>query len=175
LSLIPRSPRSPLRSGLRPLLSLLLLAGCWYGFAGGGLPADIKTAAVLPFDNLTTEPALTQQVNTAVRTAMQDRLGLRSAGEATADALVRGSITRYDPDQPVAYTGSGNNNVSVTQRALQITLNIEILDQKAGKTLWKRSGLIVEANYDPGQEADGRVRALEKLITDIVEGAQSQW
>ena len=26
------------------------MAGC-YGFAGGGLPADIKTVAVLPFDN----------------------------------------------------------------------------------------------------------------------------
>jgi hypothetical protein len=175
LSLTPRRRRSPPGSGLRLLLSPLLLAGCWYGFAGGGLPAGIKTAAVLPFDNLTTEPALTQQVNNAVRVAMLDRLGLRSAGEETADALVRGSITRYEPDLPVAYTGSDQNNVNVTQRALQITLNIEILDQKAGKPLWQRNGLIVEANYPPGQESDGRAKALEKLITNIVDGAQSQW
>mgnify|MGYP003551512205 CR=1 FL=1 len=72
----------------RLLPSLPLLAGCWYGFAGGGLPADIKTVAVLPFDNLTTEPALTQEVNVAVNTAMQGRLGLRSSGESTADAVV---------------------------------------------------------------------------------------
>ena len=175
MSQIPRRRRSLLRSGHRLLLSPLLLAGCWYGFAGGGLPAGIKTAAVLPFDNLTTEPTLTQQVNTAVRAAMLDRLGLRSAGEETADALVRGSITRYEPDLPVAYTGSGQNNVSVTQRALQITLNIEIIDQKAGKPLWQRNGLIVESNYAPGQETDGRAKALDKLITDIVDGAQSQW
>jgi hypothetical protein len=154
---------------------VLLLGGCWYGFAGGGLPAGIKTAAVMPFDNLTTEPTLTQEVNIAVRAAMQDRLGLRSAGEATADALVRGSITRYEPDQPVAYTGTSGNNVSVTQRALQITLNIEVYDQKAGKPLWQRNGLIVEANYAPGQESAGRAKALDKLITDIVDGAQSQW
>ena len=139
------------------------------------MPTGIKTAAVLPFDNLTTEPTLTQQVNTAVRTAMLDRLGLRSAGEATADALVRGSITRYEPDQPVAYSGTGQNNVSVTQRALTITVNIEIYDQKAGKPLWQRNGLIVEGNYPPGRESEGRATALEKLITDIVDGAQSQW
>lgn len=175
MSLTRARRRSRLPSGRRLLLSLPLLAGCWYGFAGGGLPADIKTVAVLPFDNLTTEPTLTQQVNNAVKVAMQDRLGLRSAGESTADAIVRGSITRYEPDQPVAYTGTSNNSVNVTQRALQITVNIEIYDQKAAKALWQRNGLIVEANYPPGQESEGRQRALEKLVTDIVDGAQSQW
>jgi hypothetical protein len=139
------------------------------------LPEGIKTVAVLPFDNLTTEPTLTQQVNDAVKLAMESRLGLRSAGESTADAIVRGSITRYEPDQPVAYTGTSDNGVNVTQRALQITVNIEIYDQKAAKALWQRNGLVVEANYPPGAEAEGRERALEKLVNDIVDGAQSQW
>ena len=167
--------------GRRLLLSLPLVAGCWYGFAGGGLPADIKTVAIMPFDNLTTEPALTQQVNEAVKTAMEGRLGLRAAGESTADAIVRGSITRYEPDLPVAYTGvgapnsAGNQRVLVTQRALQMTVNIEIYDQKAAKSIWKRNGLIVEANYDPGNEQEGRTRVLDKLVTNIVDGAQSQW
>ncbi len=129
----------------------------------------------MPFDNLTTEPTLTQQVNTAVQVAMQDRLGLRAAGENTADAIVRGSITRYEPDLPVAYTGTANNGVNVTQRALQMTVNIEIVDQRTTKPIWQKNGLIVEANYDPGNEAEGRRRALEKLVTDIVDGAQSQW
>jgi hypothetical protein len=133
--------------------------------------------AILPFDNLTTEPALTQEVNIAVQTAMQSRLGLRSAGESTADALVRGSITRYEPDLPVAYTGTGNanQNVVVTQRALQMTLNIEIVDQHNAKTIWKSNGMVVEANYPPGQESVGRASALDKLVTNIVDGAQSQW
>lgn len=166
---------SPRPSGLLLLLSLLGQAGCWYGFAGGGLPADVKTVAIMPFDNLTTEPTLTQQVNSAVQVAMEDRLGLRAAGENTADAIVRGSITRYEPDLPVAYSGGTDNSVNVTQRALQITVNIEIMDQRAAKPIWQRNGLIVEANYPPGQEAEGRRRALEKLVTDIVDGAQSQW
>ncbi len=76
---------------------------------------------------------------------------------------------------PGPRTPPGNQNVVVTQRALQMTVNIEIFDQKAGKSIWKRNGLIVEANYEPGREQDGRERALDKLVTDIVDGAQSQW
>lgn len=155
----------------------MLLAGGCYGFAGGGLPPTVKTVAVLPFENLTTEPTLTQEINATVREAVENRLGLRASGENTADALVRGSITRYEPDLPVAYTGTQDNRVAVTRRLLQITVNVEIIDQREGKSLWQRNGLTVEGDYEPGRETelDGRRKALEKLITNIVDGAQSQW
>lgn len=151
------------------------MAAC-YGFAGGGLPPSIRTVAVLPFDNQTPEPTLTQEVNSRVREAVQNRLGLRQASESQADAVVRGTITRYEPDLPVAYTGDDQDNqVTVTRRLVQITLSVEILDQRQDKPLWQRSGLLLEGDYDPGQEAQGRERALDKLVTNIVEGAQSQW
>src|SRR5439155_18397 len=64
------------------------LAACPYGFSGGLLP-NVKTVAILPFDNDTPEPALTQEVSQAVREALEGRLGLRVASEATADASGR--------------------------------------------------------------------------------------
>jgi hypothetical protein len=162
--------------GLAASLSLLLLGGCLYGFAGGGLPPSIKTVAVLPFDNQTPEPTLTQEVSVAVREAVQSRLGLREASERQADAVVRGTIARYEPDLPVAYQGNTQNNqVTVSRRLVQITVSVEILDQRRGKSLWSRSGLLLEGDYSPGQERDGRQKALDKLVTNIVEGAQSQW
>jgi lipopolysaccharide assembly LptE-like protein len=164
-------------SGFLASLSALALGGCLYGFAGGGLPPNIKTVAVLPFDNQTPEPTLTQEIAVAVREAVQGRLGLRQASERQADAVVRGTITRYEPDLPVAYTGEEQNGgrVTVTRRQLQISVSVEILDQDGGKPLWQRSGLLLKGDYDPGQEAEGRRRALEELVTNIVEGAQSQW
>jgi hypothetical protein len=155
--------------------SALALAGCLYGFAGGGLPPGIKTVAVLPFDNLTAEPTLTNEVSTAVREAVQGRLGLRQAGETQADAIVRGTISRYDPDVPVAYAGTQTNTVDVTRREVQITVSVEIFDQKSQKTLWQRAGLLEKGDYIPPAELDGRKKALDKLVTDIVDGAQSQW
>jgi hypothetical protein len=146
-----------------------------YGFAGGGLPPAIKTVAVLPFDNQTPEPTLTQEISRAVREAVERRLGLRQSAEAQADAVVRGSITRYEPDLPVAYTGGDSSRVTVTRREVQITVSVEILDQKRGKTLWQRNGLVVKGDYDSGQEAVGRSKALDDLVVNIVDGAQSQW
>jgi hypothetical protein len=146
-----------------------------YGFAGGGLPPSIKTVAVLPFDNQTPEPTLTQEISQAVREAVERRLGLRQSAEAQADAVVRGSITRYEPDLPVAYTGGDSSRVTVTRREVQITVSVEILDQKRGKTLWQRNGLVVKGDYDSGQEAVGRSKALDDLVVNIVDGAQSQW
>jgi hypothetical protein len=146
-----------------------------YGFAGGGLPPSIKTVAVLPFDNQTPEPTLTQVISRAVREAVERRLGLRQSAEAQADAVVRGSITRYEPDLPVAYTGGDSSRVTVTRREVQITVSVEILDQKRGKTLWQRNGLVVKGDYDSGQEAVGRSKALDDLVVNIVDGAQSQW
>jgi hypothetical protein len=153
-----------------------------YGFAGGGLPPDIKTVAVLPFDNLTSEPTLTAEINSKVREAVQGRLGLRQASESQADAIVKGSITRYDPDLPVAFAGTGATpnqagQVQVNRRLVQITVSVEILDQRQGKPLWQRSGLVLEGDYAPGSETeqDGREKALDKLVTNIVDGAQSQW
>jgi hypothetical protein len=140
----------------------------------------VKTVAVLPFDNLTAEPALQQEVNIAVREAVQDRLGLLEASENQADAVVRGVIRRYEPDLPVAFTGSqdpADRNVNVTRRLVQLTVDVEIFDQRASRALWQRPGLTVEGDYDTqgGRELDGRRKALDRLTISIVEGAQSQW
>jgi Lipopolysaccharide-assembly len=170
-------PTLRLISGFLASLSALSLGGCLYGFAGGGLPSSVRTVAVLPFDNQTPEPTLTQEIVVAVREAVEGRLGLRQASERQADAVVRGTITRYEPDLPVAYTGDEGDQgrVTVTRRQLQIMVSVEILDQDAGKALWQQSGLLLKGDYDPGQELEGRRRALDELVTRIVEGAQSQW
>jgi Lipopolysaccharide-assembly len=153
-------------------LAGLWLAGCVYGFAGGTLP-NVKTVAILPFENDTPEPALTQEVSEAVRQAFEGRLGLRVAPEATADAIVRGRIARYDPDVPIALL-PGQGQVTVTKRKVQLAVDVEILNQREGTTVWKRQ-VLVDGEYNPGREVEGRKVALDKLVNEIVDGAQSQW
>lgn len=154
---------------------MLALSGCIYGFSGGGLPTDVKTAAILPFDNLTSDPTLTSDISFAVREAIQSRLGLRQAGENQADAVVTGTITRYEPDLPVAFQGAEGNKVNVTRRLLQITVDVKIVNRATEKVIWERKSLMVEGDYETGKERDGRKKALDKLTQNIVDGAQSQW
>lgn len=149
---------------------------CLYGFAGGGLPPHIRTVAILPFDNQTADPQLTLQVSDAIREAFESRLGLRLAGEATADAVVRGAIVRYESDITASFQAAQPTaNTQVTRRLVRLSLNVEVFDQREGRMLWQRSGLTVDGEYAPPNEADGRQAALKKLVSDIVDGAQSQW
>ena len=157
------------------VLTGLLLTGCLYHFAGGGLPQHIKTVAVLPFDNETPQPTLQRELYELMRRDVENRLGLREAAEGKADAVVRGKILRYDPDIPAAYSADRNAVATSTERKLQITLDVEIVDQTTGRTLWTRKGMLEEGTYAERAEADGRHQALTKVVNDIIAGAQSQW
>lgn len=163
-------------SGGRALIAalVLMLAGCIYGFAGGGLPPHVKSVAVLPFDNETPDPTLQRQIYDQLRREVEGRLGLREASEGKADALVRGRIVRYDADIPVAYSADPAR-ASSAERKLQLTVDVEILDQTTGRTLWTRKGLLEEGTYAERSEPDGRRQAIEKLVNDVIAGAQSQW
>jgi hypothetical protein len=130
--------------------------------------------AIMPFENQTASPELQLEILESMRKELQRRLGVRDAAEQRADAIVRGKILGYDADVPVAFSADPRQAVSA-RRKLQITIDVEILDQTSGKTLWQRKGLKAEGEYGEGAEPAGRRQAIEKIVNDIVEGAQSQW
>ncbi|HEU4585995.1 MAG TPA: LptE family protein, partial [Gemmatimonadaceae bacterium] len=144
------------------------------GFAGGGLPPNIRSVAVLPFENQTSLAPLQQELNDRMRREVEGRLGLREASEKRADAIVRGRIVNYEPGIPVAYS-SDPSRANTAQRKVQITVDVEIIEQATGRTLWSQKGLMRDATYNEGSEADGRQDAIEKIVEDVIAGAQSQW
>ncbi len=150
------------------------LTGCLYGFAGGGLPTHIRTVAVMPFDNETATPELPRELQEALRQGMQNRLGLRDAPEDRASAVVRGTVTRYELDIPVGFSANPNQATSARRR-LRVLVDIEIVDQVTGKVLWQKTGVSAEGEYADRGEAEGRKQAIERIVTEIIEGAQSQW
>jgi len=170
-------PASISRRGFVTALALSgtgLLGGCLYGFAGGGLPPHVKTVAVLPFENETTSPELPRELQEALRIGLQSRLGLRDAPEEKATALVRGKISRFEPDIPAGFSASSGQATSARRR-LRVQLDIEIVDTVTGKTLWTRNGMSAEGEYSDQGEALGRKQAIERIVNDVIEGAQSQW
>jgi hypothetical protein len=162
------------RSGVLSII-LLAIAGCMpYGFAGGGLPSHIRTVAVIPFENLTSIPEIQQELALALRSQLRDKLGLREAAEARASALVRGTIQRYEADIPIGYSATNKNQTSA-RRQLQILVDIEMIDQVTGKTLWQQKGLMKEGQYEERGEATGRRQAIDRIVNEVIQGAQSQW
>jgi hypothetical protein len=165
-----------LSSALALGIAVAVAAGCGgvrYGFAGGGLPSNVRTMAIVPFENSTTSPELQRELFEIMRRELQRRLGVRDASEARADAIVRGVIAAYDVDVPVAFSANPSQAVTA-RRKLQITIDVEIV-QANGRVLFQRKAMRAEGEYAERDEAGGRLQALQHLVSDIVEGAQSQW
>ena len=173
-----RDPRAARR--IRAAAALLfvwpLLAGCLYGFAGGGLPRHIRTMAVLPFENETPVPEVQREVFESLRASLQDRLNLRDAPEARADLLVTGVISRYEVDLPVG-VNADPRQATTARRKLQLVVEVQMTDQSetgGGRELYKLT-ITREAQYAEGQELEGRRQAIEQLANEIIDKAQSNW
>ncbi|HMS03921.1 MAG TPA: LPS assembly lipoprotein LptE [Gemmatimonadaceae bacterium] len=164
------------RSLLRVLLlaPVATLAGCLYGFTGGGLPRDLKTVAVVPFENLTAVPEVQREVFEAVRKAMQDRLNLRDAPVERADVLVTGVIRDYEVDLPVGVTADPSQATSA-RRKLQLVVDYEIVNQRTGEMLREKKGASREAQYAEGAELRGRRDAIEQMVNELIDEMLSQW
>jgi hypothetical protein len=154
--------------------AVLVQSGCLYGFAGGGLPRELRTVAVLPFDNLTPVPDVQRELFEALRKAMQDRLNLRDAPADRADVLVTGTIKEYEVDLPVGVTADPRQATSA-RRKLQIVVDFEIVNQTTGESLQTKTGARREAQYAEGAELRGRRDAIEQLVNELIDDMLSQW
>ncbi|HXT15907.1 MAG TPA: LPS assembly lipoprotein LptE [Gemmatimonadaceae bacterium] len=159
--------------GLIGSAALLLASGC-YHFTGGGLPSNIRTVALSTFDNQTASPDLPKELYDQFHRELRRRLGLRDAPTDRADALVHGVIQSYDADVPVGFSADPNQTLTARRR-LQITIEIEIVDQSNGHVLYANKGLREEADYDERAEPQGRTQAITKIVQKVIEDVQSNW
>ncbi len=152
--------------------------GCNYSFsAGAGFPEHVRTLAVIPFENETNRFELTQEVHQALLRQLPRSLGLTQGGEESADAVVSGSIRSYELTAPLYQRGAQTESVQVLQREVVLVVSVEILDRAENVILWDQSQLRVRGQYLDASETEdvGRNEAIELLVQEIVDGAQSNW
>jgi len=75
---------------------------------------------------------------------------------------------------PYGFSATNKNQTSA-RRQLQISVDVEMIDQVTGKTLWQQKGLMKEGQYEERGEAKGRREAIDRIVTEVIQGAQSQW
>jgi hypothetical protein len=138
------------------------------------VPRHIKSVAVIPFENETANAEIPTELHTELRRAFESRLGLREAPEGRANAVVRGRIVRYEPDVAVGFSADPAR-ATTARRRVQVAVDVEIVDQTTGRTLFERRGLSAEGEYAERAEPAGRRQAIQRIVTGIIEGAQSQW
>jgi hypothetical protein len=165
------------RAAAAPLALLLSAAGCNYSFVAGSFPPPhIRTIAIEPFENETTRFELSAELYDQLLRNLPGALGIRTAGVDVADAIVRGSITRYDVAAPNYRAGSGGAAPQVLQRQVSITVSVEIIDLVENVILWESNSVQAQGEFPEGAPEDGgRQIAMDLLVQRIVDGAQSNW
>lgn len=160
------------------LASALAPAGCLYSFRAGSFPpAHIKTIAVAPFENETTRFEISGELYDQLLRNLPRSLGIRTAGEDVADAVVRGTILRYEVVAPNYRAGAEGQPAEVLQRQVMITVRIEIVDLVENVILWEDQSVTAQGEFLEASESEevGRAEAIELLVQKIVDGAQSNW
>jgi hypothetical protein len=156
----------------------LVVSGCAYSFRAGSFPPEhVKTIAVQPFDNETNRFELSGELYDQLLRNLPRALGIRTAGEDLADAVVRGSIMRYDVIAPNYQSARSGQAAQVLQRQVSIGISVEIVDLVENVVLWESRSLIAQGEFLEASETEevGRLEAIELLVQKIVDGAQSNW
>ena len=60
---------------------------------------------------------------------------------------------------------------------MQITVAVEIIDRKRNVVLWDSQSVVGRGSYriDNERDTDARAKALDHILQQIIDGAQSQW
>ena len=158
------------------LLAILIsgLSGCGvYSFKGQGI-GGIKTIAVDPFDNRTTEFGIREKLTDAILTRLLNDRTLTVASPRSADAILTGVVLSIE-DKPLTYQASE----TVTEYQVVISIEAKLIRQGVSEPVWQ-GRIVGEGNYpfstgSAAERQNGVDIALEKIVRDLLNRLTSDW
>jgi hypothetical protein len=163
---------------MRKLLSvaviLLALAGCGiYSFKGQGI-AGVKTVAVEPFDNRTTEFGIREQITEAVTSKLLADRTLTVTSPGSADAILTGSVLSVD-DKPLTF----HADETVTEYQITVTLDLRLSKPGQSEPIWQGQ-LVGQGSYpyktgSADERKQGIDKAIDQIVQDLINRLTSDW
>jgi hypothetical protein len=161
------------------VLIVMLISGCGvYSFTGASISPAVKTISIAYFPNNApyVKTTLSQKFTDALRDKFvtQTNLSLVKSG---GDLLIDGSITGYDPNQPVAIQGGADQTASLYR--LTVTVNVRFINKKDEKQNFETSFSRYEDYSKTERLVDVEDQLLdqinEALVQDIFNKAVVNW
>jgi len=150
---------------------LLLLDGCCGYSTRSLLPSHLKTVAVPPATNTTTQPGLAEALTDELTSAFNSDRTLRVTNTEAADLVVNATVSSYSRTAS-SYTG----DQVVSAYELSISAQVDAHDQTRDEKFYTgtASGRVT---YDPNAktEEEAATDAVKKLASEIVRQVQIAW
>jgi len=155
---------------------VLLAAGCCGYSTRSLLPSHLKTVAVPPATNTTTQPGLAEALTDELTAAFTSDRTLRVTNTEAADLIVNTTVSSY-VRTPSAYTGGDTTgDQAVTAYELSVSAQVDARDQTRDEEFYSGTAS-ARVTYDPGAQTEERAAAdaVKKLASEIVRQVQIAW
>lgn len=159
---------------LFPIVCIVFLKCGVYTFSGSTLPSYLKTVTIPLFINKSLQPEVAEYITSELSKKIEDDNILRPVSR-DGDAIIEGKVLTYT-NKPHIYDSKSFRDVDVSSYAVTISVEIEFMDNKKDKALYK--GTVTEEgiyDFEKETEEDGRRRAIEKIINKILQKSIQSW
>jgi len=159
----------------KKVLSLLIFAvlcflGCWYYSFSGKPLTGVKTIAIPPFADRTSEVQIRDRLQSMLISTFQNENVLKVVGQNEADVILNGVIEEIK-DVPTAPT----RQEEARQFELRVVVRIKVENKKTGKTMLTEQVNSIGFYKDLQQRDTAMEQALQQLSRDIVNKVLSNW
>ena len=154
-----------------PGVVLMLLACGVYTFTPSAL-GSLKTIAIPLFDNQTTESGLRESLTDKLSQAFVSDNTLKVVPQQQADGILSGTVISYTREP---YTYSRAEEVS--EYKCTVTVSLQFTNRHSQKLIWEEKNMSNWGTYDAFTESenDGKDRAIDKLVQDILNKTVKGW
>lgn len=154
-----------------PVLALVLLAGCCGYSTHSLLPSHLKTVAVPPATNTTTQPGLAEALTDSLTAAFTSDRTLHVTNSEAADLVVNTTVSSYNRTAS-SYTG----DQAVSAYELSVSAQVDARDQTRNEEFYKGVAS-ARVTYDPNvkTEEQAAAEAIRKLASEVVRQVQIAW
>ena len=153
------------------VLASLLLASCCGYSTHSLLPSHLKTVAVPPATNTTTQPGLDQALTDSLTSAFASDRTLHVTNAEAADLVVNATLSNYSR---TASSYTGDQAVS----AYQLSLGAQVVarDRTRDENFYQ-GPVSVQLTYDPNTKTEEQAAAegVKKLSSEIVRQVLTAW
>jgi len=152
-------------------LVLTLLVGCCGYSTHSLLPSHLRTVAVPPATNTTTQPGLAEALTDSLTAAFTSDRTLHVTNTEAADLVVNTTVSSYNRTAS-SYTG----DQAVSAYELSVSAQVDARDQTRNEEFYKGVAS-ARVTYDPNAktEEQAAAEALKKLASEIVRQVQIAW